>query len=276
VIGSLMAALKIRRETVMVNLDIVYKDNPKTEEEKQAIYKGCMINLVRQMVNYFRIPDMTDKFWRENVTFSNEEAIKAAYNKGKGVIIIAMHYGAWEVPGGKFGMSGYPASNIVKVLKNPVIDKVLIDARLSMNFGTIPHKNSMKRIIEGLARGEGIVMAVDQNMKRSVGVMAKWFGHPASTIRSCAYLARETGAAVVAGYGTQDTPDKIEINVMGEMPWVSDPDPDKELLINTQNYISALEKPIYDAPEGWLWLHRRWKVQPEGMPNPYKEPKAKS
>ena len=94
-------------------------------------------------------------------------------------------------------------------------------------------------------------MAVDQNMGRRYGVFVDWFGRPASTIRSCAYLARETGAAVVAGYSRQSEPDKIEVIVIGEIPWQAHPDdPDEEILINTRNYIAAFEKPIYDEPEG--------------------------
>jgi Kdo2-lipid IVA lauroyltransferase/acyltransferase len=268
-IGRLMYRFKIRRDVVMTNLEIVYADK-KSPEEKEAIYKGCLVNIGRQVANYLRTPLYDEKFWAENVTMKGEPIVRDAFNKGKGVIILSMHYGAWELPGGKFGMSGYPISNIIKIIKNPATEKLLIDARLAMNLGTIPHKNSAKRIHEGLARGEGIIMAVDQNMKRSQGVFVDWFGHTASTIRSCAYLARETGAAVVAGYSRQPDADHIEVIVLGEIPWVSHPeDPEKELLINTRNYIAPFEKPIYDEPEGWLWLHRRWKVQPEGEPNTY-------
>ena len=268
-IGGIMYRLRIRRDVVMTNLDIVYGDK-KSSEEKEAIYRKCLIHVGRQAVNYMRTPLYDEKFWNENVQMLGEPIVREAYNKGKGVIILSMHYGAWELPGGKFGMSGYPISNIIKIIKNPVTEKLLIDARLSMNLGTIPHKGSMQRIVEGLGRGEGIIMAVDQNMKRSQGVFVDWFGRPASTIRSCAYLARETGAAVVAGYSHQTDPDRIVVEVIGEIPWEPFPDdPEEELRINTRNYIRPFEKPIYEKPDEWLWLHRRWKVQPEGTPNPY-------
>ncbi len=269
-IGRLLYALRIRRDVVMTNLDIVYGDK-KTWGEKNEIYKRCLINLGRQSVNYLRTPLYDEKFWDENVVIDDEQTLRNAFNKGKGVLILSMHFGAWELPGGKFGMSGYPVANIIKIIKNPVVENLLIQARLAMNLGTIPHKNSLERIREGLKRGEGIIMAVDQNMKRSQGVFVDWFGRPASTIRSCAYLARETGATVVAGYSRQPDADHIEIVVLGEIPWTSIPDdPEQELLVNTRNYIAPFEKAIYDEPEPWLWLHRRWKVQPEGSPPTYK------
>ncbi len=268
-IGRLLYALRIRRGVAMTNLDIVFGDK-KTRQEKNEIYKQCLINLGRQSINYLRTPLYDEKFWDENVVIDDEQTIRHAFNKGKGVLILSMHFGAWELPGGKFGMSGYPVANIIKIIKNPVVENLLIQARLAMNLGTIPHKNSLARIQEGLQRGEGIIMAVDQNMKRSQGVFVEWFGRTASTIRSCAYLARETGAAVVAGYSRQPDADHIEIVVLGEIPWTSIPDdPEQELRVNTRNYIAPFEKAIYDEPEPWLWLHRRWKVQPEGSPPTY-------
>jgi len=267
--GWLMAKLDVRKDVAMTNLDIVYGDS-KTKKEKESIYRGCLVNVARQAVNYLRTPVYSDDFWENNITFNNLEPLEKAYNKGKGVIIISMHYGGWEIAGGKIGMSGFPISNIIKIIKNPAVEMTLINARLAMNLGTIPHKGSIERIKKGLARGEGIIMAIDQNMKRSQGAFVKWFGKTASTIKSTAYIARETGAAVVAGYSKQVTPDKFEVMVIGEIPWESrEGDPEKELLINTENYIKVFEKPIYDEPEGWLWLHRRWKVQPDEKDNPY-------
>ncbi|MDP8255931.1 MAG: hypothetical protein P9M14_09285 [Candidatus Alcyoniella australis] len=269
IIGRLLYLLRIRKSIALTNLDIVFGDK-KTTEEKNEIYRRCLINLGRQSVNYLRTCLYDENFWDENVVIDNERVIRDAFNKGKGVLILSMHFGAWELPGGKFGMSGYPVANIIKIIKNPVVENLLIKARLAMNLGTIPHKNSLARIQEGLARGEGIIMAIDQNMKHSQGVFVEWFGRPASTIRSCAYLARDSGAAVVAGYSRQLDADHIEVVVLGEIPWTSIPDdPEKELSVNTRNYIAPFEKAIYDEPELWLWIHRRWKVQPEGSPKTY-------
>ena len=176
-IGRLLYRFKVRRSVALTNLDIVFGD-AKTPAEKDAIYKACLVNVGRQAVNYLRVPTYDEAFWNENVTMAGEPIVREAFNKGRGVIILSMHYGAWELPGGKFGMSGYPISNIIKDLKNPVTERLLIEARLSMNLGTISHKGSMQRIVEGLGRGEGIIMAVDQGMKLSQGVFVDWFGAP--------------------------------------------------------------------------------------------------
>ena len=269
-IGKAMAALKIRKSIAMTNLDIAFGDR-KSLAEKEAIYRASMITLGRHVLDYMRVDKMDDAFWND-FEIEGEELIRDAYNRGKGIIFVGGHIGVWEIAAGRVGMAGYPISIIAKRLANPFSDKFIVDARLKMNLGTVAHRDSMTRIREGLERGEGIIMAVDQNMKRSQGVFVEWMGRIASTVRSNAWVARETGAPVVCGYAYRVSPGKFKLVITEEVPWEPHPeDPDRELLINTRNQVKAVEKVIYEKPELWLWIHRRWKVQPEGEPSPYAE-----
>ena len=267
-IGEILCRLKVRRDIAMVNLDIVYADT-KTAGEKQAIYRKSLHNFGRQTINYLRIPLMDDKFWQENFALVNEQILRDAFNQGKGVILLYMHFGPWELPGGKICHAGYPLSVVAKKMKNKVIDKFVVDARSSMSLGTIKHRDAMNRILEGLKNGEGIIMVIDQNMKRSQSVFVQWMGRTASTVRSTAWMARETGAPVVTGYAVQSGPKEFALTMTEAIPWESHDDPAEELVINTQHHVNAVQKHIYAMPEQWFWLHRRWKIQPEGIPNPY-------
>lgn len=267
-IGGLLYRLGVRRSVAMTNLDIAFGDR-KTAREKNDIYRRSLENLGRQVVNYLRIPLMDDAFWTENFRLGNEEVLRNAYNQGRGVLFLYMHFGPWELAGGKIAHSGYPLSVVAKTLKNPVTNRLIVDARASMLLGCIKHRDAMARIREGLEAGEGIVMVIDQNMKRSQGVFVEWMGRVASTVRSVSYLARETGAPVITGYARQTGPKSFEMTMTDTVEWVSDPDPERELVLNTQNYARVLEKHIYAMPEEWFWLNRRWKVQPEGVASPY-------
>lgn len=269
-IGKLMYWLKIRRNTAMINLDIVYGEE-KTPEEKEGIYRGSMINLGRVVINYLRLPFMGSSFWENNCDWKNESILKEALNRKKGALLIAGHIGMMDLPGGKFGMGGYPVAVVGKNIKNPAIDRFVVETRNAMNLGTIHPKGSMERIFEGIRRGEAVAMAVDQNMKKKYGIFLNWMGRPASSVRSPAFVARETGAPVVSGYCYQKDVDRFEVVITEEIEWESFPDdPEKELMVNAQKQSDAFQRIIYDNPELWFWIHRRFKNQPEGVPNPYK------
>ncbi|MFC1889304.1 lysophospholipid acyltransferase family protein [Thermodesulfobacteriota bacterium] len=270
-IGYLMYWLKIRKSIAMTNLNIAFS-NTKTEEEKDAIYKGSLINMGRHILNYMRVPLMDEKFWSD-FELEGEEKLKEIVNRGKGLVILGGHIGEWEIATSRVGMAGYPVSMVAKRMPNPVIDKFLIDARLDMNQGTIPSKASMDRIIKGIKEhGEAITMAIDQNMMRHRAVFVKFLGRIASVPRSVAWIVRETGAPVITGYSCRIAPGKFKTVLTEEVPWEPHPeDPEEEIRINSRNHARAVEKIIYDNPELWLWVHRRFKVQPEGTPAPYRK-----
>jgi KDO2-lipid IV(A) lauroyltransferase len=270
-IGHLLYRLRLRRDVAMTNLDIVYGET-KPRSEKERIYKESLLNLGRIIVNYLRLPYMGPDFWQNNWDWKNEEIVKDAYNRKKGVILVSGHIGMMELVGGKFGMCGYPIGVVGKEIRNPAINKLVLDSRRAMNVSAINYKNSAIRILRGIKNGEAIGMAIDQNMKANVGAFIDWMGRPALSVKAPAMIVRRTGATVIAGYSYQKAIDRFELVITEEVPWEACPeDPEKEIFINNQNQADAVQRIIYANPELWFWIHRRWKNQPEGMSSPYKQ-----
>ncbi|MCZ7584651.1 MAG: lysophospholipid acyltransferase family protein [Deltaproteobacteria bacterium] len=221
------------------------------------------------MLNYVRVPLMDERFWAERFQLIGEDRLRAAYARGKGVIFLGAHFGAWDFSAGRVGTSGYPVRIVAKRLSNAVMDKLIVDARAGMNFGTIAHRDSMDRILESLARGEAVGMTIDQNMKRGQGVFVEWLGHLASTVRSVAWVARETGAPVLASWAYPTGPGTFAAEILEEVSWETHPDPEDELVLNTRRLLMPFERAIREHPHLYHWIHRRYKRQPDGVANPY-------
>jgi KDO2-lipid IV(A) lauroyltransferase len=197
-------------------------------------------------------------------------------NRKKGAILIAGHIGMMDLAGGKLGMSGYPAFLVGKQIKHPVINALVHETRKSINLGTIKHRDSIRRIIKGLRRGEAIIMALDQNMKKKQGIFINWMGRPAASVRAPAIVAKMTGVPVIAGFMFQKRADRFTLVVTEEVAWEPCPDDsEKEIRINTQKQSDAIQRIIYDHPELWFWIHRRYRRQPEGFSNPYAHLKSR-
>lgn len=268
-LGTAMAAAGIRRQVACTNLDIVYQGRLNAAE-KRRIYKASWVNFGRVIVNHLRLPYQPPEFWKAHVRFPEEKALKELYNDGRGVIMIAGHLGMMDLSGGRLGQCGYPVAVVAKPMRSPSIDTLVVAARRAMNISTISHKNSARRILKGLRHGEAVVFIVDQNMKRSQGIFVDWFGQPASVSPAAALFARQTKAPVVAGYLEQTGPRQFAMHMSAPLPWISLADnPDAELVANTQNQAKAYQRMILDKPELWFWIHRRWKIQPDGKKWPY-------
>ncbi len=273
-IGKALCFLKVGSNVALTNLDIVYGDT-KSASEKQAIYRASLINFGRVIINYMRLPFAGEEFWTKHCELVNEESLKKAVNKKKGVIFVGGHIGMWDLAGGKVGMSGYPTAVVSKGIVDPVIDKLVTEARTAMNMGGIETRKTMDQIFSGLKRGESLVLALDQNMKKGKGEFIDWMGKKASSVKSTAYIVRESGAAVIPGFMIQLGPKKFKVILGDELSWLDCPeDPEKELMMNNQNQADAVQKIILEYPEHWLWIYKRWKVCPDGETNPYKKNKT--
>ena len=268
IIGSIFYRSGLRRHVAMTNLDIAFGDS-KSTAEKEKIYRDSLVNFGQVIVNWLRLPFMKESFWKENVKFTNEELLKRVMNRKKGAILLAGHIGMWDLAGGKIGMSGYPFSVVARRIKNSFLDKWAIDTRCRMNFGTIQNRKSMNRIKEGLRRGEAIAMALDQGMQLEQGVFIDWMGRPACSVRSVSYIAKTMGTPVIMAYMLQHGPKEFEVICRDEVSYDSHADPKQELLLNTQKQSDIVQRVILEHPGQWFWIHKRWKVQPEGVPNPY-------
>ena len=178
----------------------------------------------------------------------------------------------WDLAGGKIGMSGYPTAVVSKGIVDPVLDQLVTAVRTAMNMGGIETKKTMDQIFSGLKRGESLILALDQNMKRGRGEFIDWMGKKTSSVKSTAYIVKESGAAVIPGFMIQLGPKEFKMILKDELPWLECPeDPEKELMINNQNQADAVQKIILAYPEHWLWIYKRWKIVPDGKTNPYKQ-----
>ena len=93
----------------------------------------------------------------------------------------------------------------------------------------------------------------------SHGVMAPFFGHPASTVASPARLALATGTPVICGFCLRTGPMKFRMEA-AEPIWPR-PTGDREadVLALTEEINRRIEDVVRRYPEQYLWSHRRWR-----------------
>ena len=75
---------------------------------------------------------------------------------------------------------------------------------------------------------------------------------------------RDTGATVIPGFAVWSHKEKKYV-LHFHPPVAITGDPQQD----TQRIHNVLEQVIRDNPDQWLWIHRRWKTQPEGQPPIY-------
>lgn len=241
-----------------------------SEEQRLRILRGSFSTLGRLLVEFSHFPELDRTTIATHVTYDGLENYLAALKRGKGVIFLTGHFGAWELSCFAHALHGYPMKFVVRDIDNPRVDALISRYRGLSGNTPIGKKHAARELLKALRNNQTVGILVDQNTTRDEGVFADFFGIPACTTPVIATLAARTGAAVVPGFLIWDSATrKHRLRFDPPMELIATGDSAKDVVENTKAFNAVLERTIRQFPEQWLWIHRRWKTRPDGEPSLY-------
>lgn len=241
------------------------------EPEREAILKGVCDNLGRLLGEFSQFPKLTKENISNLVAYDGFENYAQAAAKGKGVLLLTGHIGAWELCAFAQGMYGYPLSFLVRPLDNPFLDKLTSYYRQLSGNRIINKNKSVKDVLTKLRHGSDVGLLIDINTLADQGVFCDFFGIPACSTTGLAVFALRSDSPVVPGFLIWD--EKLNKHVLRfepEIALIRTGDFKEEIQLNTARFMQAIEDCVRRHPEQWLWIHRRWRTRPEGKPDLYR------
>jgi KDO2-lipid IV(A) lauroyltransferase len=127
-------------------------------------------------------------------------------------------------------------------------------------------KDDIRGTIKYLRGGGTLWYAPDQDMRSKDTVFAPFFGIPAATLTATHHLARMSGARVIPFFHRR-LPDGQGYALRLGAPLQDFPGPDA--VADTARINACIEQMVRDAPEQYLWVHKRFKTRPGNEPAPY-------
>ncbi|WP_158751830.1 lysophospholipid acyltransferase family protein [Acidobacterium sp. S8] len=256
------------RQVGLRNLELAFPQWSSTEREQtlRRLYR----NLGWQLAEFCQMPKYTPENTRPFICYEGLENYLDARNKGKGVLIVTGHLGAWELSSFYHSLMGYAMSMVIRRLDNPRVDKMVNDIRCA-HGNRVLHKDDFARGLLGAMRqGETVGILMDTNMTPPQGVFVPFFGKPACTASGLARVALKTGAAVLPGFMLWEEAEKKYVLHFGEeIPFERTGNDEADAVTNTARCTAAIEDYVRRYPDQWLWVHRRWKTRPEGENSVY-------
>jgi KDO2-lipid IV(A) lauroyltransferase len=248
-----------RRAVTLENLRIAYPE--KSEAQLDAIGLSVYRNMGKLLFEICWFTCMGDRELMGRVRLSGTENLKAAYEKGKGVLVLTAHFGNWELMPVLGALVKYPCSYVYRPLDSPALEKFLGRTRTRYGGAKIPKRRSFRRILKFLDRKGLVFLLMDQNVRRNEGVFVPFFNQLACTNKGLALLALKTGAPVVPIFLLREE-NGFKGLILPEVPRVDTGDKEKDIEANTQAYNRVIESVVREYPKQWFWVHRRWKTQP--------------
>jgi KDO2-lipid IV(A) lauroyltransferase len=248
---------RVRRKVTLINLKNSL-GNQKNSKKLRKIGRRAYKNIGKSLVEYSLSPSLNKKKISRMVEFEGVENFDQALRKGKGAIVVAGHFGSWELMGAATSQRGYPVDFLVGEQHNVLVDNLMNDYRKSVGIGIIKMGAAAKGIIKALKNNRFVAMLSDQDAGND-GTVVDFFNRPASTPKGPAAFALKMNVPIIMAFIIRE--DKNKQKIVIEKPIFIQRSKNKEDDIRslTQAYTSLLEEYIRKYPDHWFWPHRRWK-----------------
>jgi len=256
------------RRVGLRNLTIAFPQMP--ARERRRIVRNEFVSLGRQLAEVCLFPRYTRENISQVVVYEGFENFERAYARGKGVLFLTGHLGAWELSAFAHSLHGHPLSIVMRSLDNPYVDGLLQRYRTMHGNRTVDKDDFVRGLLSAMRAGETVGILMDTNMTPPQGVFVDFFGVPACTASGLARIALRTDAAVVPGFTVWDA--KLRKYILRFDPAVElirTGDNEGDIVSNTAKFTRVIEDVIRQFPDQWLWVHRRWKTRPAGQPPLY-------
>jgi Kdo2-lipid IVA lauroyltransferase/acyltransferase len=251
------------RAVGMRNLTLAFPSM--SPDERRRILRGEFVSLGRQLAEVCLFPTYTRENVSEIVLYDGLKNYERAMARGKGVLFLTGHLGAWELSAFAHSLQGHPLWIVMRPLDNPYLNRLVEHYRTMHGNRTVGKDDFVRGLLAAMRAGEAVGILMDTNMTPPQGVFVNFFGIPACTASGLARIALRTDAAVVPGFTVWD--EKARKYILRFDPAVElirTGDDQADVVANTARFTSVIEDYVRRYPEQWLWVHRRWKTRPEG------------
>ncbi|HTS54156.1 MAG TPA: 4'-phosphopantetheinyl transferase superfamily protein [Burkholderiales bacterium] len=255
--------LPFRRRVVLDNLRRVF-GNTLAEDQITRLAQAHYAHMWRLIAEFVTFSLMSQSRRARLARVENEQVLRAAHAKGKGVLLLTGHFGNFEVATAAGIMSFPEARDRFHFVRRPFkprwLEAIVYGRARRLGFGTLSKEGSLDAFIQRLEAGDLVLFPFDQYAAGRDGIQVEFFGHPAGTFRSLAIIARATGAPVVPAATWREADGRHVLRFEEPLAPIECEDYDEEVRRNTRAYNAMLERLILRHPEQWWWMHRRWKA----------------
>ena len=215
----------------------------------------------QNLIEIFFIPLISKKYLNKYVSIEGLEHVRDGLSRGKGVILLGMHVGSWELSNIIFAKLDFPFVLFVRDQRFPRINRLLNFYRSQKGCKLIQRENQTRQLIEALKDNQAIGMTVDQGGKR--GTLVKFFGKDASMASGAVKLALKYDTTIIPGCYTRIKGPYIKIFFEPPFQIKKTQDFDKDVRDNLNRLIPIFEKYILKYPKEYLWSYKVWKYSNE-------------
>lgn len=256
-----MKVVRKRKETARQNLRLCFPDMP--PQERDRLLRENFISTGLAIFETGMAWFWSDRRLKKHSSIVGDDRITQVQQKGQGVLLIGIHFLTLELGARILGMH-HPGVGVYRPNDNPVMDYIQLKGRLKSNKYMLERHNT-KGMIRALKKGELLWYAPDHDYGRNNSVFVPLFAVEKAATTTGTRILVKLGQPTIIPF-TPKREKNGHYTVYVAEPLKDFPVEDDILAATFMN--QAIEKEILQAPEQYMWLHRRFKTRPQKSDKP--------
>ena len=233
----------------------------KSPQDIQKICKNLFQNYGQNAIELLRMP-LLDPKKSHVVEIEGKEHVREALKQGKGVILLAMHFGSWEMANFTCAMFEHPYNVMVKPQTQYArIGDLLNSYRTCSGTVVVSRGIGTRDILKSLKNNEIIGMVTDQGGRD--GVSAPFFGRSASMSVGAIRIALKMGTPICFAVIIRQKGGQHRMVIHSQLNLQNTGNLDADLSANIKKIIPLMEHYIREHPQEYAWFYKIWKYSQE-------------
>lgn len=252
---------KERHHIVKRNIELCFP-NLNAQEQKKLIKKNFSamgMGMVEVIAAWWKPTHQIEKLF----VYEGLEHLEALRKSDVGALLLTAHFCPLEIGGRAISLKT-PVRGMYRPHKNAYYEYIQYKLRYDQSGLEPLTRDETRRLIKQLRQGDLIWYAPDQNYGSTDHVYVPFFGIKARTITATSTITR-LGKAKALPYYCLRRKGKYYIKILPPLENF----PTKDLKADTLRLNQMFESWIEEAPEQYLWAHRRFKSRPQGEKSLY-------
>jgi len=250
--------IRYRKKTVRQNLIIALPHL--SDQERLIVEKKFYHHMCDMFLEMIKTMNISKEEICKRFVFKNIEVYKELEKQGKSVAVICSHYASYEWIISMNYYSDFAGYGIYKQIKNPYFDKLVHKIRSRFNAKLITTKQTVPTIIN--------------NNKNNILSLYGFASDQSPKAKGAMHWSKFMGIEVPVHVGAEMLSKRYNMNLVylntkkvkrghyeATLEILSDNPKEVPNFELTDQYLKLLEKQIYEAPEFYLWTHKRWKYR---------------
>lgn len=249
---------RYRRKTVAHNLKNAFPE--KSTKELKQIEKAFYKHLCDLLLETVYLPHASKKNSMKMFKFNNIEIFQKYYNLEKSVILATGHYCNWEGLNLFANYLDHKVIGIYKPIANKKIETFINNYRQKYGAIAVPMNDTLRTVMSYRQQKKLFFLGLISDQTPALPDIKYWttfLNQDTPVFLGVEKIAIKINQPVVFCKMKRIKRGRYEVDVelLCENPKETKP---YEI---TEMHVRALENLIYEAPEYWLWSHRRWKYK---------------